>query len=410
MNKAVPAAGARPRIAYLTGQYPAVSHTFILREVEALRARGFEVQTCSIRRTDPTHHRGEEEKAAAASTFYVLAGAKNPARLLAALGHALRSPGRFMSAVALAWRTRPPGFKALLFQMFYLIEAMVLARYLKQQSIDHLHNHFGNSSCSVAMLTSELSGIPFSFTLHGPAIFFEPRHWRIDEKMARARFVACISHYCRSQGMIFADPAHWPKLKIVHCGITPARYGTGPARPAGKNILFVGRLAAVKGVPVLLEAFTQVLKTHPEAHLTLVGDGTERDAIEARATALGCAQAVRFAGYLSQDEVVGELDKADIFALPSFAEGVPVVLMEALASHLPVVVTRIAGISELVADGHSGLSVPPGDVGALARAITTLLDDPKRGQTMARVGRAWVEAEYDIDQIAVQLDDLIMAG
>ena len=141
--------------------------------------------------------------------------------------------------------------------------------------------------------------------------------------------------------MIFADPRHWPKMRIVHCGVDPARYDTARQTP-GKGLLFVGRLAAVKGVAVLLEAFARVLEAHPDARLTLVGDGGERAGLETSARALGCGGAVRFAGYLSQDEVAAELAAADLFVLPWFAEGVPVVLMEAMASRLPVVATRIA--------------------------------------------------------------------
>ena len=331
------------KIAYLTGEYPAVSHTFILREVEALRAQGREVLTCSIRRTGSEHHRGPSEKHAVETTFYVLQAARNPKQMLQAIGRGLQNPGRFLAALGLAWRTRPPGAKAALYQLFYFLEALVLAQHLKSSAVTHLHNHFGNSSCSVAMLTSAISGIPFSYTMHGPAIFFEPRLWRIDEKIARARFVACISHFCRSQGMIFAKPEHWGKMRIVHCGVIPDNYGISGPEKAGKNIIFVGRLAAVKGVLVLIDAFARLRETHPDATLTLVGDGTERAAIEAHVDRLGCRAAVRFTGYLSQDEVAAQLAQADIFCLPSFAEGVPVVLMEAMATRLPVIATRIAG-------------------------------------------------------------------
>lgn len=399
----------RQPIAYLTGEYPAVSHTFILREVEALRALGRSVTTCAIRRTGPEHRQGAAESAAAASTFYVLEAAQNPVRLLAAQIAALRTPRRYGAALALAWRTRPPGLKALLWQMFYFLEATVLARHLQAQGIAHLHNHFGNSSGSVAMLTSVLSGIPFSYTMHGPAIFFEPHHWRIDEKIARARFVACISHFCRSQGMIFSDPVHWDKLKIIHCGVRPDRYGRTAghaAGGAGKRIIFVGRLAAVKGVPVLLEAFARARATHPEAELVLVGDGAERPRITARAADLGLGSSVRFAGYLTQDQVADELAQADIFALPSFAEGVPVVLMEAMATGLPVIATRIAGIGELVEEGASGFLVPPGDVDTLADRLCALLADAGQRSAMGQLGRACVVEEFDIAQEAARLDRL----
>jgi glycosyltransferase involved in cell wall biosynthesis len=400
-----------PRIAYLTGEYPAVSHTFILREVEALRALGLEVLTHSIRRTGPEHHRGPAEKAAAASTFNVLEAARNPLTLVAAKLAALARPRRFLAALALAWRTRPPGLKALVWQLAYFAEALVLARYLKGQGVTHLHNHFAMASCTVAMLASELSGIPYSFTLHGPADFFEAGRWRLDEKVARARFVACISQFCRSQGMIFAAPAHWGKMHIVHCGVDPARYGgredRGPG--AGARLLFVGRLAGVKGVPVLLAALARVLPAHPDLRLTLIGDGPERGRIEAEAARLGLGAAVTFAGYRSQDEVAAALAETDLFVLPSFAEGVPVVLMEAMASRVPVLATRIAGIPELVEDGVSGRLVAPGDVDGLAEALAALLAAPASWPEMGAAGRARVMAEFDGATEARRLASLLTA-
>src|SRR6056297_2653821 len=226
-------------IAYLVSEYPALSHTFIQREIAALRAEGRSVRTTSLRRTVGAHIAGPVEAEEADQTFYVIEQAKNPKILFGALVAALARPAALARAAALAWKTRAPGSGATLRQLFYLVEAMVLARYLKGQGVGHLHCHFENAGCSVAMLTSELAGIPFSFTLHGPSIFFEPHRQRLDEKIARARFVACISDFARSQGMIFAAPAHWEKMKIVHCGVDPARYGTARA-PEGRHLVFVG--------------------------------------------------------------------------------------------------------------------------------------------------------------------------
>lgn len=395
------------RIAYLTGEYPAVSHTFILREVLALRALGLDVQTASIRRTGPEHHRGPDEKAAAATTFHVLDAARSPATALGGLGWALRRPGAFGRTIRLALKTRPAGIKATIWQMAYLLEAIVLARHLAGQGVTRLHNHFAMASSSVAMLASELSGIPYSFTLHGPADFLDTGRWRLGEKIARARAVACISHFCRSQGMLFSDPEHWNRLQIVHCGVDPARYATDPARAPGREVLFIGRLAAAKGVPVLLEAFGRARAVHPDARLTLIGDGPSRKSLEARAAELGLSDAVRFTGYLSQDEVASELSRADLFALPSFAEGVPVVLMEAMASGLPVLTTRIAGIPELVEDGVSGRIVAPGDVDAFAAALTDLLADPVAARAMGQAGRDKVRAEFDVAREAEKLAALL---
>lgn len=396
------------RIAYLTGEYPALSHTFILREIAALRAEGREVLACAIRQTSGAHIAGEAEAEEARNTFYVIRAAKSPAGLLGALRYGLAKPGRLGTALKLAIRTSPPGPKAMLWQMFYLIEALVLARHLSDKGVRHLHNHFANSSCSVAMLAACLADIPFSFTLHGPAIFFEPRLWRIDEKIARAKFVACISHFCRSQGMIFADPEHWPKMKIVHCGVTPERYASDGHAP-GKQLIFVGRLAAVKGIAVLLRAFAGVQERHPDARLTLIGDGVERPALEALASTLGLAESVTFAGPKTQAEVAETLATADLFVLPSFAEGVPVVLMEAMASGLPVIATRIAGISELVEEGVAGRLVPPGSDAALAEAITALLDDPAARTAMGKAGRAQVEDAFDIAKEAAKIGRAIDA-
>lgn len=395
------------RIAYLTGEYPAVSHTFILREVLALRSLGLDVITCSIRRTGPEHHRGPDEKEAARSTFHVLEAAKNPARFLPAAGWALRRPARLWRTLRLALSTRPAGIKASIWQLFYLVEAVVLAHHLTRRNVTQIHNHFAMASSSVAMLASELSGIPYSFTLHGPADFLDTARWRLDTKIARARFVACISHFSRSQGMLFSRQAHWHKLHIVHCGVQPGLYGREPGRAPGREILFVGRLAAAKGVPILLEAFARLRARLPDARLTLVGDGPARPELEARAAELGVADAVRFMGYLSQDEVTAQLARSDLFALPSFAEGVPVVLMEAMATSLPVLATRIAGIPELVEDGVSGRIVAPGDLEAFAAAMVELLSDPDHAAMMGRAGRARIEACFDVAAEASKLAALL---
>ncbi len=361
--------GKLGRIAYLTGEYPRATDTFIQREVAGLRMLGITVETCSIRRTDASHHVGEEQRAEAARTFHILEAAKNPIRLLASHARLFGSnPRRYLTALAQAWRTRAPGFKSALYQMIYFAEAGMLARHMQQRGVTHLHNHIATASCTVAMLSSALSGIPYSFTLHGPDIFFEPHRWRLDAKIASARFVACISHFCRAQAMNFSAQEHWNKLHIVHCGVEPERYTAAP-RARGKHLLFVGRLAGVKGVPILLEALQALREPHLVMHVTLIGDGPEREALEARAHDMGLSEFVDFVGYKSQSEVADALGQSDIFVLPSFAEGVPVVLMEAMAAAVPVVTTHVAGVPELVEDGVHGILTHAGDSASLAAAI-----------------------------------------
>lgn len=394
-------------IAYLTGEYPRATDTFIQREVAGLRRNGAEVITCSIRRTGVEHLVGEEQVAEAARTFYVLNAAKRPLHLLRCHVQAVfRAPRCYIRAFSLAMKTRPAGLKGLMYQLFYFAEAAVLAAHLRQNSVTHLHNHIAKASCTVAMLTSEMSGIPYSFTLHGPDIFFEPHHWRLDEKIARARFVACISHFCRSQAMAFSKPEQWQKLHIVHCGVEADLYGERQ-NTSGKNLLFVGRLAAVKGLPVLFEALAMLQESHPDIRLTLIGDGPDRALLETLAKPLG--KMVSFARYRSQSEVALALQASDALVLPSFAEGLPVVLMEAMAARIPVITTRIAGVPELVEEGISGVLVAPGDSVALAAGIERIIMEGDLRESMGRAGRKKVIQEFDIKQETLWLGEIMKA-
>jgi len=275
--------------------------------------------------------------------------------------------------------------------MAYLAEAMILAKYLKDQQITHIHNHFAGPSATVTLLTSVLSGIPYSYTLHGPADFYEPHRWRLDIKTAHAKFVACISHFARGQGMFFSDPSHWAKLHIIHCGVFPEIYARTDtaADHEGTKLLFVGRLTE---------------KTRPDLSLTFIGDGDDRAALEEMANPLGAA--VTFAGYQDQEAVAEALAASDALVLPSFAEGLPVVLMEALAAGKPVICTQVAGVGELVQNGVSGYIVPASDTQSLSDRIGALADDPEHGVTMGAKGRETVKTDFDIRIEAARLGAL----
>lgn len=397
-----------PKIAYLTGEYPRASDTFIQREVAHLRAIGHEVLTCSIRTTGAEHLVGPEQRQEHAGTFKVLQAMRDPLATIRAHLRWMKTPARYLSALGLAWRTAPKGIKGRAYNLIYFLEAGVLAAKLADEGVTHLHNHIAKASCTVAMLAGALSDLRWSFTIHGPDIFFEPHHWRIDEKAARASFVACISHFCRSQLMCFADETHWDKLHIIHCGVDPSRYGPKPGH-SGLCALFVGRLAGVKGVPILIEAVARLVDRYPDLTLRLVGDGPDRKALEAEVVRRGLRDRIVFLGYRSQGDVAEELARADVFVLPSFAEGVPVVLMEAMAAQVPVLTTRIAGIPELVEDGVSGRLVAPGDVAAFTSALEDLLADPAVRRSYGAAGRARVISDYDAAIEAQRLSDLICA-
>lgn len=383
------------RVAYMTGEYPRATDTFIQREVAALRDSGVHVETLSVRRPSSKEIVSDEVRAERQRTYYVLPA--NPLRVMAAhAGLLFKTPARYFAGLGLALSARPPGLKALVWQAAYVAEAGLVARRMREHDLCHLHNHFSNSSCSVAMLASALGGFTYSFTMHGPAEFYEPKYWRVDEKIRRARFVACISQFARSQAMVFAPQEHWGKLHVVHCGVEPAQFTPIRHEGRGSRLLFVGRLAAVKGLPVLLDAVAALAKQRPGITLRLAGDGPDRSALEARAKKLGIANNVEFLGYQSQAQVRQLLQRTDAFVMASFAEGVPVVLMEAMAAGVPVVATRIAGVPELVDDGASGFLVAPGDVNALAEKMSLLLDDADLRNRFGVAGRAKVESEFNI--------------
>ncbi|MEO0804742.1 MAG: glycosyltransferase family 4 protein [Cyanobacteria bacterium J06643_4] len=394
------------RIGYLTGTYPRATDTFIQREVAGLRSHGVDVHTFAVRRPDDAHMVGPEQASERENTFYIL-----PPNILDLLkthgGLFLAAPKRYLGALALAFETRQLGAKGLLFQLFYFLEAGILAKQVCDRSLSHLHNHFGNTSGSVAMLAAALGDFTYSLTLHGPAIFFEPRQWRIDEKIKRASFVSCISHFCRSQAMVFAPYESWDRLHIIHCGVEPAQFNQVQHEGQGHRLLFVGRLAAVKGLPMLLESVAMLKASRPEVMLTVVGDGPDRAMLETQAAHLGLAQQVSFVGYQSQAAVREYLQATDVFVLPSFAEGVPVVLMEAMMSGVPVVATQIAGVSELVEDGVNGYLVPPSSVDALCDRIEKLLANGSLRRRLGRQGAQKVREQFDIAKESKKLAQLI---
>ena len=378
------------RLAFMTGQYPRATDTFIQREVAALRALGHHVQTFSVRRPPEQENVGPEILAAKKSTIYLL---PPQGLIIAHLTQLLLSPRRYLAALALAWKICPPGMSAMARQIAYFAEAAMLVRYMRNHSLSHLHNHFADSSCSVAVIAAAMGGTTYSFTIHGPAEFYEAKFWRIDEKVRRALFVNCISHFCRSQVMLFAPVECWGKLRIVHCGVDPDVFKVKRHEGRGRHLLFVGRLAAVKGMPILLE----VLAKLKDVTLDVAGDGPDRQLLEHQAGTLNVSPRVKFLGYQSQQQVRELLKQADVFVMSSFAEGVPVVLMEAMAAGVPVVATRIAGTPELVRDGHSGLLVAPGDPDEMANAVDRLLGDAELRNRFAIAARLDIERDFNIE-------------
>jgi colanic acid/amylovoran biosynthesis glycosyltransferase len=394
------------RIAYLTGQYPRATDTFIQREIAQLRALGVHVQPFSIRRPDGKEIVSAEQRAERDRTDYILP----PGPVDVFLCHLVLlfvSPIRYCRSIMLMLKARGPGLKGLIYNAIYFLEAGVLARRMQREHLTHVHNHIGDSSGTVAMLAGELGGGTFSITLHGPGIFYQPYEWSLGEKISRALFVCCISYFCRSQAMMFSDQSQWDRLHIVHCGVVAEQY-THQDKPVGPcRLLFVGRLAAVKGLTILLDAITGLHQRGQEVSLTIVGDGPDRLALEDKSNALGLSQHIEFVGYKSQAEVSGYLLECDLFVLPSFAEGVPVVLMEAMAARCSVIATQVGGVSELVDDGVNGFLVPPGDVDTLSDRINQLAGDASLRDRFGAAGREKVVGQFNVETEGAWLHEIL---
>jgi colanic acid/amylovoran biosynthesis glycosyltransferase len=400
------------RIAYLTGQYPAVSHTFVLREVNALRQLGAEIATFSIRRAGSNHLLADADRVAFESTYAIL-----PPRwkqLIATHAKlAAAAPMTYLSTLVMALRGAPVGLRGPLWQFFYFVESVVLWRECRRRGIRHIHVHLANVAADVAMLAAHLGSEidperpwSWSFTMHGPTEFFDVSHFRLAEKIRRAKFVVCISDYARSQLMALSDPAIWDRLHVVHCGIPLQQFTgseDGDARQADPTILYLGRLVPEKGQAVLLQAVSLLNERGHMVNVILAGDGPSRLGLERLAEQLGIASRSSFPGAVGQEEIHDLYANASIFCLPSFAEGVPGVLMEAMAMRLPVVSTRIAGIPELVDDGQTGLLVSPGRPDELADALQLLLNDPSLCSHMGSRAREKVIREFNTDGSAEQL-------
>jgi glycosyltransferase involved in cell wall biosynthesis len=392
------------RIAYLVSQYPAASHTFIRREVAGLRARGFDVETFSIRPPTGVSKLADVDQREAQTTWYVLPA--SAARLARSHARALlKRPGSYMSTLRRALGHRVPGVRALLWAAFHFAESIDLAGEIERRGVDHLHNHFANSGANVGLLAAHFLRLNWSLTLHGTSEFDYPAGQLLAEKIEAARFVACVTHFGRAQAMRIVDPKHWHKFVIVRAGIErpplPPRDGPAPGANGSAQrplVLCVARLSPEKGHAGLLQAFARLVAGGVDAQLELLGDGPDRQRVEEQIRVLGLGERVNLRGQVSEDQVLEALTRATVLVLASFMEGLPVTLMEALALGVPVVAPCVAGIPELVEHGVSGLTFPPGDWDRLAQVLRELLADPALQQRLAREGRRRVESEYFVER------------
>ena len=395
------------KVAYLINQYPKVSHTFIRREILALERQGVAVSRFALRGWD-AEVKGTEDLAERDKTRHILrlGGMR---LLLKALGCAISRPGPFWRALCAALAMANQAERAWPYHLMYLVEACTLADWLARDQVTHLHAHFGTNSAEVAVLAHLIGGVPFSFTVHGPEEFDKPRFLHLTRKIHAAAFVVAISSYGRSQLWRWLPAEEWEKVAVVHCALEKSFFEPASsvvAQPAPR-LVNVGRLCAQKGQLLLVEAAALLHRDGVEFELVLAGDGEMRAPIEAAIARHGLGARVRITGWIASESVRSELLDARALVLPSFAEGLPVVIMEAMAVGRPVITTRIAGIPELVREGVDGWLVPPGDVHQLKEAMRACLQSS--AETLLAMGRhanARVRERHDADVEASKLKAL----
>jgi colanic acid/amylovoran biosynthesis glycosyltransferase len=391
------------RLAYLCNVYPAVSHSFVRREIEAVERMGHVVQRFSLR-PPPDNLRDEADLREQGQTEIVLDGGLFRL-LLASLVLCLSRPAKSVSAMSAAWRLSSPGFRSRTRHIAYWLEAAWLVRRFDQLRIEHLHAHFGTNPAAVGAIVTAWGGPPFSFTAHGPDEFDAPVQLSLEEKIRASSFVAAISSYGRSQLMRWSMPGQWPKIGVVRCGLSHDFLGlpTEPVPSASTHFVCVARLSAQKGLPLLISACDRLRSNGERFSLSIIGDGEMREEIEAEITRRNLGAIVQLAGIRTASEIRDYLKESRAFVLPSFAEGLPVVIMEALALSRPVISTAVAGIPELV-DQTCGWLIPAGSEEALVEAMRAALRaSPEELTRMGAVGKERVQRMHDADTNAAEL-------
>lgn len=405
-----PSAWRRMRLAYLTTQYPKVSHTFIRRELRELEERGHYVLRLAIRPADSAIV-DPADLEEAGKTIHCLAQPW-PRLLAGQLRTVLTRPLRFARAVKMAWAMGRRSERGLLRHFAYLAEAAWLLQQLHRHRIEHLHVHFGTNAAAVARLIRCMGGPPYSMTVHGPDEFDSPRSSCLGPKQADAAFVAAISDYCSAQLRRWAAPQDWSRIHVIRCGVS-ARFlrDHEPIDPASRTLVCVGRLCPQKGQLLLVEAVGRLHREGLDVRLVLAGDGEMRQVLEGRTAELGLGEHIRITGWIGEDEVRRHLLAARAMVLPSFAEGLPVVIMEALALGRPVISTYVAGIPELVRPAETGWLVPAGNVYELAAAMKEALLAPvEQLDAMGSAGRRRVAQLHDAAIEAGRLEELLLAA
>lgn len=385
-------------IAYLVSRYPTLSMIFVLREVLALRALGFRIETASINPPDrPPDQLTPQEREEAARTYCV----KCHGLTGAAAAHAqtlLRNFAGYWRGVRLAFHLAGLDLSRLFLNLMYFTEALMVGQWMRRNGQTHLHVHLASQAASVGLFVQRVFRVGYSMTVHGPDEFYDADGKYLPQKIAAADFIVCISSYTRSQLMNLSPYAHWKKFVVARLGVDAAAFSP-PPQPAPQEtfeILCVGRLAPAKGQHLLIDAADRLARQGRSVRLRLVGSGPDEASLRNHAGRLASPMTIIFEGAVNQDRIRSIYANANVFCLPSFAEGLPVVLMEAMAMQIPCVSTNIAGIPELIRNEIDGLLVPASDLDALTEALAKLMDDGDLRNRLAASGRVRVVEHYNL--------------
>jgi colanic acid/amylovoran biosynthesis glycosyltransferase len=404
--------GAR-RMAYLSAQHPMLSMIFIVREIAELEKLGFDIEIASINDSDrPTAELTSVEAAQADKTYYVKRHGVRGA--LAAHGHRLfTSPVRYLAGWRQALSLAGFDLRAIAYHALYLTEALMVGRWMAQRRLHHLHVHLGSQPSTVGLLVKTAFDIGLSITVHGADEFYDAWRQHLPQKVAGADFIVCISDFARSQLMFVSDWRHWSRLLVCRLGIDVSLFVPRPVRRTRSedpfHILCVGRLSPAKGQALLIEAVVRLRERGRAVSLDIVGGGVNEAALKSQVEELGVADVVVFSGPVNQDRIKEHYGRADCFAMASFAEGIPVVLMEAMSMEIPCVTSQITGIPELISHGRTGLLAPPSNVDALVEQIDRLIADPALGPVLGRAARLQVQQHFDLQTNAARLADIFVA-
>jgi len=396
----------RLSVLYVVTRFPAVTETFVVNEWLALAER-FRMQLVALRRSGEAPVHPETARVLPEVRFPRVAA---PATIAAHLHWLTRRPRVYLSTLAAVLRgaLRYSAMEAAK-EAVVFAKAVAIARTAERERVDRVHAHFASHPATAAWVIHRLTGIPFSFTAHANDLFVAPV--LLDRKVADARAVVAISEYNRDLLLASAPAA---RVEVIHCGVDLERHaGPDHAERAADRVLCVASLHPKKGHTDLIDAIALLARRRPGVVLELVGEGPEREAIERRARERGVADRVALLGARSSDDVRARLAEASAFALPSVRlpsgrmEGIPVALMEAMASDVPVVATRLSGIPELVQHEVTGLLVEPQDPEGLAAALERLLSDEALAGRLAAEARSLVERSFSLEAESRRLGDLL---